>query len=253
MPINVAALLLALYEPVKLAEDLAVVDLISRGRVSYVVGIGYRAEEFAMFGVDRRRRGRAGRGAHHTAPPPVGGRGGRGGRSDGPRDTPPLHARWAAAGLRRRDRGGGPAGGPARAAVLGRDARQHARGGLPVRRRCVGARLLLPGGGGAEHRVRRRRSRTGLGGDRRVPPADSVSYSGWNAHREGTASISRATSVGGHGSRERCVPDPHPVRGTGTRRDGDATRPAATGRRAPAGPGLALPRGGRGGGVARDL
>ena len=56
MSINVAALLLALYEPVKLAEDLAVVDLISRGRVSYVVGIGYRAEEFAMFGVDRRRR-----------------------------------------------------------------------------------------------------------------------------------------------------------------------------------------------------
>jgi alkanesulfonate monooxygenase SsuD/methylene tetrahydromethanopterin reductase-like flavin-dependent oxidoreductase (luciferase family) len=56
MPINVAALLLALYEPIKLAEDMAVVDLISRGRVSYVVGIGYRAEEFAMFGVDRRRR-----------------------------------------------------------------------------------------------------------------------------------------------------------------------------------------------------
>jgi alkanesulfonate monooxygenase SsuD/methylene tetrahydromethanopterin reductase-like flavin-dependent oxidoreductase (luciferase family) len=56
IPINVAALLLALYEPVKLAEDMAVVDLISRGRVSYVVGIGYRGEEFAMFGVDRRQR-----------------------------------------------------------------------------------------------------------------------------------------------------------------------------------------------------
>jgi alkanesulfonate monooxygenase SsuD/methylene tetrahydromethanopterin reductase-like flavin-dependent oxidoreductase (luciferase family) len=42
---------------VKLAEDLAVVDLISRGRVSYVVGIGYRDEEFDMFGVDRRGRG----------------------------------------------------------------------------------------------------------------------------------------------------------------------------------------------------
>jgi len=54
--VSVAALLLALYEPVKLAEDMAVVDLISRGRVSYVIGIGYRAEEFAMFGVDRRRR-----------------------------------------------------------------------------------------------------------------------------------------------------------------------------------------------------
>jgi alkanesulfonate monooxygenase SsuD/methylene tetrahydromethanopterin reductase-like flavin-dependent oxidoreductase (luciferase family) len=56
LPINVAALLLPMYEPVKLAEDLAVVDLISRGRVSYVIAIGYRDEEFAMFGVDRRRR-----------------------------------------------------------------------------------------------------------------------------------------------------------------------------------------------------
>jgi alkanesulfonate monooxygenase SsuD/methylene tetrahydromethanopterin reductase-like flavin-dependent oxidoreductase (luciferase family) len=56
LPINVAALLLAFYEPVKLAEDLAIVDLMSRGRVSYVVGIGYRDEEFSMFGVDRRRR-----------------------------------------------------------------------------------------------------------------------------------------------------------------------------------------------------
>jgi alkanesulfonate monooxygenase SsuD/methylene tetrahydromethanopterin reductase-like flavin-dependent oxidoreductase (luciferase family) len=58
MAINVAALLVSLYEPVKLAEDLAVVDLISRGRVSYVVGIGYRDEEFDMFGVDRRGRGK---------------------------------------------------------------------------------------------------------------------------------------------------------------------------------------------------
>lgn len=51
LPITVGALLLALYEPVKLAEDMAVVDLISRGRVGYVVGIGYRPEEFDMFGV----------------------------------------------------------------------------------------------------------------------------------------------------------------------------------------------------------
>src|SRR4051812_1260755 len=58
MTINVAALLLSLYEPVKLAEDLAVVHLLSRGRVSYVIGIGYRDEEFDMFGVDRRGRGK---------------------------------------------------------------------------------------------------------------------------------------------------------------------------------------------------
>lgn len=58
LPITVAALLLAMYEPVKLAEDMAVVDHLSRGRVSYVVGVGYRPEEFAMFGVDPKARGR---------------------------------------------------------------------------------------------------------------------------------------------------------------------------------------------------
>src|SRR5581483_3825495 len=57
MPINVAALMLAFYDPVQLAEDMAIVDLLSRGRVSYVIGIGYRDEEFAMFGVARRGRG----------------------------------------------------------------------------------------------------------------------------------------------------------------------------------------------------
>jgi alkanesulfonate monooxygenase SsuD/methylene tetrahydromethanopterin reductase-like flavin-dependent oxidoreductase (luciferase family) len=57
LSINVAALLLAYYEPVKLAEDMAVVDLLSKGRVSYVIGIGYRDEEFDLFGVDRKRRG----------------------------------------------------------------------------------------------------------------------------------------------------------------------------------------------------
>jgi alkanesulfonate monooxygenase SsuD/methylene tetrahydromethanopterin reductase-like flavin-dependent oxidoreductase (luciferase family) len=58
LAISVAALLVALYEPVKLAEDLAVIDLIGRGRVSYVVGVGYRPEEFAMFGIDPAGRGR---------------------------------------------------------------------------------------------------------------------------------------------------------------------------------------------------
>ncbi len=57
LPVMVAALLVAHYEPVKLAEDLVVVDLLSRGRVSYVVGVGYRPEEFDLFGVDRSTRG----------------------------------------------------------------------------------------------------------------------------------------------------------------------------------------------------
>src|SRR5271157_3055437 len=57
LPISVAALLVALYEPVKLAEDLAVVDHLSSGRVSYVVGVGYRHEELEMFGVVPSGRG----------------------------------------------------------------------------------------------------------------------------------------------------------------------------------------------------
>ena len=51
-------LLLPLYDVVKLAEDLAVADLISGGRLCPVFGAGYRAEEFAMFGrsIEERRR-----------------------------------------------------------------------------------------------------------------------------------------------------------------------------------------------------
>jgi len=35
-----------------------VLDVISRGRVSYICALGYRPEEYAMFGRDMRRRGR---------------------------------------------------------------------------------------------------------------------------------------------------------------------------------------------------
>jgi alkanesulfonate monooxygenase SsuD/methylene tetrahydromethanopterin reductase-like flavin-dependent oxidoreductase (luciferase family) len=56
--INVAALLLPLYDPIKLAEDMAVLDHISAGRVSYVLGIGYRPAEFEALGRDFKARGR---------------------------------------------------------------------------------------------------------------------------------------------------------------------------------------------------
>lgn len=46
----VAALVLPLHDPVRLAEDLAVLDLVSGGRVDLVIGAGYRPEELAMFG-----------------------------------------------------------------------------------------------------------------------------------------------------------------------------------------------------------
>jgi alkanesulfonate monooxygenase SsuD/methylene tetrahydromethanopterin reductase-like flavin-dependent oxidoreductase (luciferase family) len=58
MRIMLAAVLLPFYDVVRLAEDMNVLDLVSRGRVSYVFGIGYRPEEFEQFGLDRSERGR---------------------------------------------------------------------------------------------------------------------------------------------------------------------------------------------------
>jgi alkanesulfonate monooxygenase SsuD/methylene tetrahydromethanopterin reductase-like flavin-dependent oxidoreductase (luciferase family) len=57
LPIMVAVVVLPLYRPVRLAEEMVVLDIISRGRVSYVAAIGYRPEEYEMHGVDFHRRG----------------------------------------------------------------------------------------------------------------------------------------------------------------------------------------------------
>jgi len=56
--INIAAVLVPLHDPLRLAEQLAVLALASGGRVGFVAGLGYRHEEFEMAGVDRSRRGR---------------------------------------------------------------------------------------------------------------------------------------------------------------------------------------------------
>jgi alkanesulfonate monooxygenase SsuD/methylene tetrahydromethanopterin reductase-like flavin-dependent oxidoreductase (luciferase family) len=56
LPLMVAAAVLPFYDPVRLAEDMVVLDLVSRGRVSYVLGLGYRPEEFELYGLDHRRR-----------------------------------------------------------------------------------------------------------------------------------------------------------------------------------------------------
>ena len=55
--INIAAILVPLHDPIRLAEQLATASLVSGGRVGFVAGLGYRDEEFAMAGVDRKRRG----------------------------------------------------------------------------------------------------------------------------------------------------------------------------------------------------
>jgi alkanesulfonate monooxygenase SsuD/methylene tetrahydromethanopterin reductase-like flavin-dependent oxidoreductase (luciferase family) len=50
-------LLMPLHNPVRLAEDIAVVDVISGGRFEFGVGIGFKLEEFASFGVPFKKRG----------------------------------------------------------------------------------------------------------------------------------------------------------------------------------------------------
>ncbi|HXX89365.1 MAG TPA: LLM class flavin-dependent oxidoreductase [Acidimicrobiales bacterium] len=52
----VAALVAPFHDPLRLAEDLLVLDNLSRGRVDLIVAAGYVEEEFAMFGVPRRER-----------------------------------------------------------------------------------------------------------------------------------------------------------------------------------------------------
>ena len=54
--IGTYVLLFPFYHPLKLAEDIAVVDVISGGRLRIGVGQAYRAEEFAAFGINKNQR-----------------------------------------------------------------------------------------------------------------------------------------------------------------------------------------------------
>jgi alkanesulfonate monooxygenase SsuD/methylene tetrahydromethanopterin reductase-like flavin-dependent oxidoreductase (luciferase family) len=58
IPMNIAALLVPLHDPIRLAEDLAVLDLISGGRVSFVAGLGYRPVEYDLFDREWKTRGK---------------------------------------------------------------------------------------------------------------------------------------------------------------------------------------------------
>lgn len=57
VPILIAAALLPMYDPVRLAEDMIVLDYVSRGRVTFIFGIGYRPVEYELFGLDFEKRG----------------------------------------------------------------------------------------------------------------------------------------------------------------------------------------------------
>lgn len=56
--VTVSAVIGPLHDPLRLAEEIAVLDLLSGGRLVTVAGIGYRPEEYAQFDVDWKRRGR---------------------------------------------------------------------------------------------------------------------------------------------------------------------------------------------------
>ena len=56
--IGVMALLVTLYDPIRLAEDIAVVDLLSNGRLNFIAGMGYREIEFHIANKPFAQRGK---------------------------------------------------------------------------------------------------------------------------------------------------------------------------------------------------
>jgi alkanesulfonate monooxygenase SsuD/methylene tetrahydromethanopterin reductase-like flavin-dependent oxidoreductase (luciferase family) len=56
-PIVLALTILPLHDPVRLAEDIITLDHLSEGRAMVVLGLGYRPDEYDLFGVDFARRG----------------------------------------------------------------------------------------------------------------------------------------------------------------------------------------------------
>ncbi|MDG2004466.1 MAG: LLM class flavin-dependent oxidoreductase, partial [Novosphingobium sp.] len=55
---SLGAVILPLHDPVEVAEQIGLVDLISNGRLSVIFGAGYVPSEFAMFGKSVKHRGR---------------------------------------------------------------------------------------------------------------------------------------------------------------------------------------------------
>jgi len=50
-------LVAAFYHPVRLAEDVALLDVMTKGRMTLGIAIGYKPDEFTLYGVDLAKRG----------------------------------------------------------------------------------------------------------------------------------------------------------------------------------------------------
>ena len=55
---SISALLLPLHDPIRVAEDIAVIDLMSGGRLTVIFGLGYRPSEYQLMGKDWDNRGK---------------------------------------------------------------------------------------------------------------------------------------------------------------------------------------------------
>jgi alkanesulfonate monooxygenase SsuD/methylene tetrahydromethanopterin reductase-like flavin-dependent oxidoreductase (luciferase family) len=56
MVVHFSALLPVLHNPIRLAEDIAVLDVLSGGRTMLTLGLGYRPHEYELFGVQKSKR-----------------------------------------------------------------------------------------------------------------------------------------------------------------------------------------------------
>ena len=166
-------LLLPFYDPVRLAEDMAVLDIISKGRASYILALGYRPEEFEHFGVDMRTRGRLADEKLALLRELLSGEAVFDGSPDQHHAAAAYRRRADADVGRRLGRGGAPGGQVRARHARQRECRGHARGlpgSLPPARARAGADLPArprdPVG-----LLRRRRRRQGVGRNRPVPSA----------------------------------------------------------------------------------
>jgi alkanesulfonate monooxygenase SsuD/methylene tetrahydromethanopterin reductase-like flavin-dependent oxidoreductase (luciferase family) len=56
--VSISALLVPLHDPLRIAEDIATIDLMSKGRLSIIGGLGYRPSEYAAHGKSWEDRGK---------------------------------------------------------------------------------------------------------------------------------------------------------------------------------------------------